>query len=49
MKDNTLLKNDTNGMRNEIMGWRSKYEALERSSARELEELRMNLETKRKS
>lgn len=31
------------------MSWRSKYEAIERSSARELEELRMSLETRRKS
>lgn len=25
VKDNTQLKNDTNGMRNEILSWRNKY------------------------
>lgn len=49
VKDNTQFKNDTNGLKNEVMSWRGKYEALERSSARELEELRMSLETRRKS
>lgn len=43
VKDNSQFKNDANGMKQEINSWRGKYEALERSSARELEELKMNL------
>ncbi len=49
VKDNTQLKNDFNGIKNEVLSWRSKYQALQRSSARELEELKMSLETRRKS
>jgi FtsZ-binding cell division protein ZapB len=34
VKDNTQLKNDNASLRQEILQWRSKFEALERSSAR---------------
>lgn len=48
-RDNTELKKDYNGIKNQLISHRNKYEALERSSSRELEELRANLENKRKT
>lgn len=36
-KDNTELKAENNQMKSEILNWRGKLEALERSKTRELE------------
>ena len=48
-KDNSQLKNEANALKNDVYNWRNKFEALERSSAQELEELRMALENKKKN
>ena len=48
-KDNVNLKSESNAFRTDVFNWRNKYEALERSSAQELEELRMSMENKRRS
>jgi cell division protein FtsB len=48
-KDNSELKTENNKLRGDINNWKGKLEALEKSKNRELEDLRMSLETKRKS
>lgn len=48
-KDNSEMKTQTNAMKGEIANWKAKFEALERSKNRELEELRQAFENQKRS
>ena len=48
-RDNSTLKGETNSLKHEIINWKSRFEALERSSSQELNDLRMTLENKKKT
>ncbi len=48
-KDNSEMKTNANTMKTEIQNWKARFEALERSKNRELEELRMSFENQKKS
>ena len=43
------MKTQTNGLKTEISNWKAKFEALDRTKNRELEELRLGFESQKRS